>query len=95
MLIIKTATVTCPRPYDGPITSPLNNGGPIMTSITESAKAFFAACEAGKGWDVCSAYCTPDATFAAQAEPLMDVNPSSRIRPQDSRFCCELGAVRS
>jgi len=44
-----------------------------MPSITESAKAFFAACETGKGWEVCSAYCTSDATFSAQAEPLADV----------------------
>jgi predicted ester cyclase len=44
-----------------------------MTAITGIAKDFFAACEAGKGWDVCRAYCTPDATFAAQAEPLAEV----------------------
>jgi hypothetical protein len=30
-----------------------------MSSITESAQAFFTACEEGKGWDVCSVYCTP------------------------------------
>ena len=44
-----------------------------MTSITTVAEAFFAACETGKGWDTCSAYCTPDATFSAQAEPLPEV----------------------
>jgi ketosteroid isomerase-like protein len=44
-----------------------------MASITETAKAFFEACEAGKGWEACKAYCSPDATFAAQAEPLVDV----------------------
>lgn len=44
-----------------------------MPSMTEKARAFFTACEEGKGWDVCSAYCTPAATFAAQAEPLADV----------------------
>jgi ketosteroid isomerase-like protein len=44
-----------------------------MSSITESAQAFFAACEAGKGWEVCSAYCTSDATFTAQAEPLLEL----------------------
>jgi SnoaL-like domain len=44
-----------------------------MTSITETAKAFFEACEAGKGWDGCSACCTPGATFAAQAAPLAEV----------------------
>jgi predicted ester cyclase len=44
-----------------------------MATITTIAKDFFAACEAGKGWEVCKAYCTPDATFAAQAEPLASV----------------------
>jgi predicted ester cyclase len=44
-----------------------------MTTITGIAKDFFAACETGKGWDVCKAYCTADATFTAQAEPLADV----------------------
>jgi ketosteroid isomerase-like protein len=44
-----------------------------MPSITETAQAFFEACEAGKGWGVCRAYCSPHATFAAQAEPLADV----------------------
>lgn len=44
-----------------------------MTSITGTAQAFFDACETGQGWAVCSAYCTPDATFAAQAEPLLEV----------------------
>lgn len=41
-----------------------------MASISESAKAFFAACETGKGWEACSPYCRSDATFTAQAEPL-------------------------
>lgn len=44
-----------------------------MSSTTETAQAFFEACEAGKGWSVCRAWCTPDATFAAQAEPLADI----------------------
>jgi predicted ester cyclase len=39
-------------------------------SITETARAFFDACEMGKGWAECSAYCQPSASFAAQAEPL-------------------------
>src|SRR5262245_23854793 len=43
------------------------------TSIASLAEAFFEACETGKGWDVCSAFCTPDATFAAQAEPLLNI----------------------
>ena len=44
-----------------------------MPSMTDTARAFFDACETGKGWDACKAYCKPDATFAAQAEPLADV----------------------
>jgi len=43
------------------------------TTITETALAFFDACDTGKGWNACSAYCHPDATFAVQAEPLADV----------------------
>ena len=43
------------------------------TSITSLAQAFFEACETGKGWEVCSAYCTPNAIFSAQAEPLLGV----------------------
>jgi predicted ester cyclase len=44
-----------------------------MASVTAIAKDFFAACETGKGWEACKVYCTPNATFAAQAEPLADV----------------------
>lgn len=44
-----------------------------MATMTETARAFFDACEAGKGWDVCFAWCTPDASFSAQAEPLAEV----------------------
>ena len=44
-----------------------------MSSITEIAHTFFEACETGKGWEGCSEYCTADATFSAQAEPLLDV----------------------
>lgn len=43
-----------------------------MPSITEIARQFFEACEAGKGWAACQPYCKPDATFAAQAEPLLE-----------------------
>jgi predicted ester cyclase len=43
-----------------------------MPDIVQIAKRFFEACEAGKGWEVCKAYCNPDASFSAQAEPLVD-----------------------
>ena len=44
-----------------------------MSPNTEVAKAFFAACETGQGWDGCRAYCTSDATFAAQSDALAEV----------------------
>lgn len=43
-------------------------------SITDVARAFFEACDTGKGWAACSAYCHPNASFAAQAEPLTDIH---------------------
>jgi steroid delta-isomerase-like uncharacterized protein len=43
------------------------------STMTDTARAFFEACETGGGWEACSAFCTADATFAAQAEPLADV----------------------
>jgi hypothetical protein len=44
-----------------------------MALITATAKEFFDACETGKGWEGCKTYCTADATFSAQAEPLAEV----------------------
>jgi predicted ester cyclase len=44
-----------------------------MASITSVAEAFFDACETGKGWEGCRAYCAPDATFSAQAAALREV----------------------
>lgn len=41
-----------------------------MPAMTATAEAFFDACETGKGWEACKAYCDANATFAAQAEPL-------------------------
>lgn len=44
-----------------------------MTVIGDVAEGFFKACETGQGWTGCQQYCHPDASFAAQAEPLADV----------------------
>lgn len=44
-----------------------------MASITDIAAKFFEACETGKGWEGCKAYCTPGASFSAQAEPLLSI----------------------
>ena len=45
-----------------------------MAAIKETALEFFVACESGKGWEACAAYCHPDATFSAQAEALSGVD---------------------
>ena len=42
-------------------------------SITETAWAFFEACETGKGGEVCKAWCHDDATFSCQAGALAGV----------------------
>ena len=44
-----------------------------MSEILESAKLFFEACETGKGWEGCRAYCHDEATFSAQAGALADI----------------------
>jgi steroid delta-isomerase-like uncharacterized protein len=44
-----------------------------MSAIRETAERFFEACESGKGWDGCRQYCTPGATFSAQANALSGV----------------------
>jgi len=44
-----------------------------MTKMEQTAKAFFEAVEAGKGWDECKAYCNSGATFSCQADALADV----------------------
>jgi hypothetical protein len=45
-----------------------------MTSdITSTARDFFEACEAGKGWEGCKDYCQDDASFSCQADALAEV----------------------
>ncbi|HET6681869.1 MAG TPA: ester cyclase [Gemmatimonadaceae bacterium] len=44
-----------------------------MTAIKDSAERLFDACETGKGWELCKAYCHPGATFSAQASALTGV----------------------
>ena len=40
----------------------------------ENAKNFFVACEDLKGWAGCKQYVVDGAPFAAQSEPLVDIN---------------------
>jgi predicted ester cyclase len=41
-------------------------------SKEQTARAFFEACETGKGWATCKAWCSEGATFACQADALAD-----------------------
>jgi predicted ester cyclase len=45
-----------------------------VSTMRETAEHFFVACETGKGWDGCKAYCHPDASFSAQAAALGEVD---------------------
>jgi predicted ester cyclase len=44
-----------------------------MASIADIAQKFFVACETGKGWEACKAYCTTTASFSSQAGALSGV----------------------
>ena len=45
-----------------------------MSNILGTARQFFEACETGKGWDVCNAFCTSDATFSSQTTALSEIS---------------------
>ncbi len=45
-----------------------------MSTNLESARQFFEACETGKGWEDCKAFCHPDATFSSQTTVLADIS---------------------
>lgn len=49
-----------------------------MAAMPETARAFFEACEAGRGWEACAPFCTPDAGFACQADVLAKVTTVER-----------------
>ena len=42
-------------------------------SRQQSAMDFFDACETGKGWDICKAWCTDAATFSAQSDAIAEI----------------------
>jgi predicted ester cyclase len=42
-------------------------------SISETAIAFFDACETGKGWEACKTWCHEGASFACQADTLAEI----------------------
>jgi predicted ester cyclase len=43
-------------------------------AIGENARAFFDACETGKGWEVCRNWCASNATFSAQTDALAEID---------------------
>jgi predicted ester cyclase len=45
-----------------------------MSTNINSAKQFFEACETGKGWETCSAFCRPEATFPSQTTVLSEIS---------------------
>jgi predicted ester cyclase len=44
-----------------------------VTTNVDTARAFFEACETGKGWAACAPYCDADATFSAQSGAIADI----------------------
>jgi hypothetical protein len=42
-------------------------------TISDTARDFCEACDSGKGWDGCKAYCHDDATFSCQADALAEI----------------------
>jgi predicted ester cyclase len=45
-----------------------------MTTIIDTAKQFFVACETGKGWESCKNFCHSEATFSSQTGALADIS---------------------
>jgi predicted ester cyclase len=44
-----------------------------MADNASIAQRFFEACETGKGWDTCKAWCHETASFSCQADALAEV----------------------
>ena len=44
-----------------------------MDNLTK-ARAFFEACDYGKGWTSCKIYCHENASFEAEAETLVEID---------------------
>jgi len=53
----------------------------------ENAIKFFHTCESVKGWDKCSKYVAPDASFSAQCEPLIEIKTVEEYVNWMTNFC--------
>ena len=49
-----------------------------MNNIIDTTKLFFKACESGKGWAACEAFCEPGAPFACQSGALGGVTTTEQ-----------------
>jgi hypothetical protein len=72
---------------------PFGGGSEDTNAEMPRCNDFFAACETGKGWEACKIYCTPNATFAAQAEPLAEIKIADPIRPVPPMIRMRIGLV--
>lgn len=45
-----------------------------MSTISDTARLFFEACETGQGWPGCQAFCHPDASFSSQTTVLAEIS---------------------
>lgn len=43
-------------------------------SMIDTARSFFEACETGKGWEGCVAFCDGNASFSCQSGALADIH---------------------
>ena len=59
-----------------------------MSTSLESAKQFFEACETGKGWEACKAFCHPEATFSSQTAVLSDLSTLEGLLRMDEEPVC-------
>lgn len=46
----------------------------VQMTMTETARAFFEACETGGGWAACAPFCSPEATFSCQSRALAETH---------------------
>jgi len=53
----------------------------------DNATNFFHACESVKGWEECSQYVEPGASFTAQSEPLVDFKTVEEYVNWMTDFC--------
>ena len=53
----------------------------------ENAIKFFHSCESVKGWNECSKYVEPGASFSAQCEPLIEFNTVEEYVNWMTGFC--------